>query len=92
MAMLFPANPNTIEAAYMKVMMNLLVELNLSGRRLLPIERKKSLYVKRSDVNSKQGYLDSLYSRHSWRFSCSAVHSVACCFGESKINGKSKSI
>ena len=44
MAMLFPANPNTIEAAYKKVMMNLLVELDLSSRSLLPIERKK-LYI-----------------------------------------------
>ena len=61
MAILFPANPNTIEAAYAKVMMNLLVALNPSARRLLPIERKKSIYVKRSDVNGKQGYPDSLY-------------------------------
>ena len=53
MAMLFPANPNTIEAAYKKVMINLPVELKLSARSLLPIERKKSIYVKRSDVNSK---------------------------------------
>ena len=65
MAMLFPANPNTIEAAHKKVMVNLLVELNLSARRLLPIERKKSVFVKRSDVNSKQEYPDSLCSRHS---------------------------
>ena len=65
MAMVFPANPNTIEAAYKKVMMNLPVELNLSARTLLPIERKKSIHVKRSDVNSKQEYPDSLYSRHS---------------------------
>ena len=64
MAMLFPANPNTIEAAYKKVMVNLLVELNLSARRLLPNERKKSVYVKISDVNSKQEYPDSLCSRH----------------------------
>ena len=60
MEMLFPANPNTIEAAYKKVMMNLLVELNLSSRSLPPIERKKSIYVKRSDVNSKQEYPYSL--------------------------------
>ena len=65
MAMLFPANPNTIEAAYKKVMMNLPVELNLSARSLFPIERKKSICVKRSDVNSKQEYPDSLCSRHS---------------------------
>ena len=65
MAMLFPANPNTIEAAYKKVIMNLPVELNLSARKLLPIERKKPIYVKRSDVNSKQEYPDSLHSRHS---------------------------
>ena len=50
MAMQFPANPNTIEAAYKKVMMNLPVELNLSARSLLSIERKKSIYVKRSDM------------------------------------------
>ena len=46
MAMLFPANPNTIEAAYKKVMMNLLVELDLSARSLLSIERKKLYMLK----------------------------------------------
>ena len=46
MEMLFPANPNTIETAYKKVMMNLPVELNLSARTLLPIERK-NLYMLR---------------------------------------------
>ena len=55
MAMLFPANPNTIEAAYKKVMMNLL----LPARSLLSIERKKAINVKRSDVNGKQEYPDS---------------------------------
>ena len=65
MAMLFPANPNTIEAAYKRVMMNLLVELDLSARSLLSIERKKAIYVKRSDENSEQEYPDILCSRHS---------------------------
>ena len=65
MAMLFPANPNTIEAAYKRVMMNLLVELDLSARSLLSIERKKATYVKRSDENSEQEYPDILCSRHS---------------------------
>ena len=66
MEMLFPTNPNAIEAAYKKVMVNLLVELDLSARGLLPMERKKSIYVKRSDVNSKQEYPDSpLCCRHS---------------------------
>ena len=50
----------------MNVMMNLVVELNLSSRSLLPIERKKSIYVKRSDVNSKEGYtLDILGDSHA---------------------------
>ena len=34
MAMVFPANPNTIEAAYMKVMTNLLVAVNVCMRPL----------------------------------------------------------
>ena len=45
MAMLFPANPNTIEAAYKKVMMNLLVGVNGSTRPF-PNGVKKPITVK----------------------------------------------
>ena len=42
MAMMFPANPNMIEAAYMNVMMNLLVAVDVSARPL-PSDVKEML-------------------------------------------------